>query len=656
MKLLVLSLTIAAVKASGGRFACNNTQVPPDPAGDVSKLHPGHVQIVAAVGDSITAAFAARASLDEARDISWCIGKGTSSALTLPWMIGQYNPEVTGMSTKKRLPKNIFHLPDGDYSAKTDHLNVAESEGAVHRGSMDQQWHYLTTQSAKYANFDTAWKVVTVWMTANDVCGAGNECKNPVAPAKLASWSDKHDELLTNISAWKNVYVNLVSMFDMSNIARIQRGNLGCSIEHKLILKECGCIDRGDSKQLKQLDENVHTFNTALHTLAAKWHKQLQASGRKDMAVTLQPFQEGLGAKFTLKDLNSLDCFHPSVIGHEDLAIGLWNSMLCGADGRKERCGEVFSEHMAVTCPTVDSRFYTGPDVVPGPPNNETLITTARAPEEGADTSGLPEALDYRAFGDGNVNLVTKNLDQHQPNRYCGSCWAHAAMSALADRVKIARRGAWPDIVPSIQVVLNCAGAGSCKVNDTDPVWRANLTVAAVNSYKYVHEHGIPTDTCLQYQARDDLPCTPKNICQNCGAGPPPGIPGSCSAVPKADYPTLFVDTWGSVSGEADIMAQVAAHGPVACAMDASPLDGYKGGIVHDTTGAHRIGHIVSIAGWGVDTTTSPPTKYWHVRNSWGDWWGEGGWFRIVRGENNCAIESHCAWATPKLPLDRRFF
>lgn len=58
-----------------------------------------------------------------------------------------------------------------------------------------------------------------------------------------------------------------------------------------------------------------------------------------------------------------------------------------------------------------------------------------------------------------------------------------------------------------------------------------------------------------------------------------------------------------------------------------------------------EIDHDVEVVGWGVDQATG--LKFWHVRNSWGSYWGELGFFRVERGAGGAGalqIESGDCW------------
>ena len=57
--------------------------------------------------------------------------------------------------------------------------------------------------------------------------------------------------------------------------------------------------------------------------------------------------------------------------------------------------------------------------------------------------------------------------------------------------------------------------------------------------------------------------------------------------------------------------------------------------------------HVVAIVGYGADKETGE--KFWIVKNSWGESWGESGFFRIRRGTDECSIESIAVSAQPIL-------
>jgi len=156
-----------------------------------------------------------------------------------------------------------------------------------------------------------------------------------------------------------------------------------------------------------------------------------------------------------------------------------------------------------------------------------------------------------------------------------------------------------------------------------------------------MNKNEVTDETCSIYRARghdNGAKCSAQIMCENCA-------PGSKGCWNQDNYKVYHTDEFGHVKGEEAMMQEIYQRGPIACGVAVpDALEKYTGGIFDDKTGDVNIVHDISVVGFGVENGV----KYWTVRNSWGTHFGEDGFFRVIRGVNNIAIETDCAWATPK--------
>lgn len=242
----------------------------------------------------------------------------------------------------------------------------------------------------------------------------------------------------------------------------------------------------------------------------------------------------------------------------------------------------------------------------------------------------LPATWDWRNVS--GENFVSWTRNQHDPV-YCGSCWAHGSTSSLSDRINILKNNTWPRITLSPQVILNCHAGGGCGGGNPAGV------------YQFGYEHGIPDDTCQQYVAKNPpvASCSPIQQCMSCFNS---SYPVNCDAV--ANFTSYKVSHWGPVSGVENMKREIYQFGPVGCGIEVTPrFENYTSGVYEEWLPFYSINHEIAVVGWGV---TTDGVEYWVGRNSWGSFWGEGGFFKIKMHGNNLGIETDCDWGDPVLP------
>lgn len=367
--------------------------------------------------------------------------------------------------------------------------------------------------------------------------------------------------------------------------------------------------------------------------------------------------------------------------------------------------------------------------------NISTDITTK--PHMEIDTATLPAQFYDYVF-------LSKVRNQHIP-RYCGSCLYHGAVSALSDRIRIAKGINNGEVELSIQQILDCGvgqGTSCCGGWTTDTYTYLFNTGSDSNPDKNLNRRWLALEDTTPYMACSvnvaNVYCALEKSDKN---GELQKRRVCHEPDPKFYRHAYTVSALGVVEGKADIKRELHKNGPLACSVCADVFEGYKGGIITrddvpgadssigsignrgcnpgdtcgcacsenwdddepDPTGKNRssidnqqnrqndgvkptnqelaygdlipessssscgctcqsgwacgsytcrYNHVVTIQGWGRKEVKQKNGKtrlvdYWIGKNSWGQYWGEMGYFKIEIEHPIASLETECAWATP---------
>jgi len=225
----------------------------------------------------------------------------------------------------------------------------------------------------------------------------------------------------------------------------------------------------------------------------------------------------------------------------------------------------------------------------------------------------LPASVDWR-----NKDGFNYAGDVRSQGR-CGSCYAFAMAYQAESRLHI-KTNRREHVVFSPQQMLSCSITNQ-GCNGGYPYLLA----------KHAHEIGMVPESCHPYTLESE-----------CSKG------CTDSDVYFADSDYGYIGGFYGASEEIGMMEELVKNGPFVVALQVPrELFYYRRGIFRSrTTGESeehwmKTNHAVTIVGYGTDRVNyAKPVKYWIVKNTWGSRWGSNGFFKIVRGSNNCAIES----------------
>ncbi|XP_042500740.1 vignain-like [Macadamia integrifolia] len=200
----------------------------------------------------------------------------------------------------------------------------------------------------------------------------------------------------------------------------------------------------------------------------------------------------------------------------------------------------------------------------------------------------IPASIDWRTKG-----AVTPVKDQGQ----CGSCWAFSTVVGVEgiNQIKTKKLTSLSE-----QQLVDC---------DTSVNEGCNGGLMDY-AYDFIKSNGgLTTEANYPYTAQD----------------------GSCDKSKLISSLKVTIDGYQDVpANNENALMKAVANQPVSVAIEASGFgfQFYSEGVLTGYCGT-ELDHGVGVVGYG---TALDGTKYWIVKNSWGDSWGEKGYIRMARG------------------------
>jgi hypothetical protein len=259
------------------------------------------------------------------------------------------------------------------------------------------------------------------------------------------------------------------------------------------------------------------------------------------------------------------------------------------------------------------------------------LVSSTDADNKIQIFNNLPDYFNWKDY-DGQ-DWTTPAKDQAFP-KYCGSCWAFAAVAALESLVNIRADDPELDMDLSEQYILSCLpAAGGCRGGNAKMAWYC------------IKDSGIPGNDCngiipehiFPYQADDEIPCSNKSE------------DWEDHLIPISDFGELRLD--GTPEDIEAIKSQIMQTGPVVASMLVTNDFNAFGYAIHNPDDYYHYpgpvdgtNHQVIVVGWRDDVSVGNG-GYWICKNSHGTGFGYDGFFNIEYGSLNID-NSFIGWVT----------